>query len=125
MAKAEGRVFPMEPVDRIDASYLETFPYQGPNQEIRLEYPEFTTVCPFSGLPDFANVILVYTPARKCIELKSLKYYFLTYRNVGIYQEAVTARVHRDLKAVLRPRRLSVTTVYNPRGGLNATCTVK
>ena len=88
------------------------------------ETREFSPVCPYSGLPDFATLRIVYVPSDRCIELKSLKYYVTSYRSVGIFQEHATAKIAEDLFAVLRPRRLTVTTVYNTRGGFDTTCSV-
>lgn len=124
MPIAEGRVVPFTGPEAIDVAVLETFPYEGPAQDILTETKEFSAVCPYSGLPDFATLSIRYVPGDCCIELKSLKYYVLSYRNVGIYQEHATARIAEDLFKVLRPRRLAVTTVYNVRGGFDTTCTV-
>ncbi len=110
--------------EAIDVDVLETFPYDGPRQEIVTETDEFSAVCPFSGLPDFATLIIAYVPGACCVELKSLKYYVTSYRNVGIYQEHATARIAEDLFRVLAPQSLSVTTVYNVRGGFETSCTV-
>ena len=96
----------------------------GPDQEIVTETREFSPVCPYSGLPDFATLRIVYVPSDRCIELKSLKYYVTSYRSVGIFQEHATAKIAEDLFGVLRPQRLTVTTVYNTRGGFDTTCTV-
>jgi 7-cyano-7-deazaguanine reductase len=79
-------------------------------------------VCPFSGLPDIGKVVIVYVPGRFLVELKSLKYYFISFRNVGIYQEAATNKIYSDLNALLRPKYLMVKTVYNIRGGITSTC---
>jgi 7-cyano-7-deazaguanine reductase len=103
---------------------LETFEYDGPAQEIVTETNEFSAVCPYSGLPDYARLTVRYSPDRKCIELKSLKYYIIGFRNVGIFQEHATARIAEDLFRVLAPRSLTVRTVYNVRGGFETTCTV-
>ncbi len=103
---------------------LETFGYEGPDQEIVTETDEFSAVCPFSGLPDVARLTLRYIPRARCIELKSLKYYVMSYRNVGIFQEHATARLAEDLQRVLEAQTLSVTTRYNVRGGFLTTCTV-
>ncbi|HVX89908.1 MAG TPA: preQ(1) synthase, partial [Gemmatimonadales bacterium] len=84
----------------------------------------FSAVCPFSGLPDFATLTIRYIPGKSCVELKSLKYYVLSYRNVGIYQEHATAKLAEDLFGVLKPKSLTVTTVYNIRGGFDTTCKV-
>lgn len=122
MPIAEGKALAFLPPDAIDASVLETFDYDGVDQEIACATDEFSAVCPFSGLPDLARVTVTYVPNRKCVELKSLKYYYLSYRNVGVYQEHVTDRVLRDLVAVLEPKRLTVETDYNIRGGIHTVC---
>lgn len=124
MATAEGRTIPFTGPEAIDVAVLETFPYQGPDQEIVTETDEFSAVCPFSGLPDIATVTITYVPSDKCVELKSLKYYMLSYRNVGIYQEHATARIAEDLQGVLQAKRLTVQTEYNVRGGFLTTCSV-
>ena len=124
MATAEGRTIPFVGPEHIDVAVLETFGYEGPGQEIVTETNEFSAVCPYSGLPDYARLTITYVPGAKCIELKSLKYYITSYRNVGIFQEHATARIASDLFKVLEPARLSVRTVYNTRGGFDTTCTV-
>ena len=124
MAIAEGRTIPFVGPEQIDVAVLETFDYEGPVQDIVTETSEFTAVCPYSGLPDFATLTISYVPQRRCVELKSLKYYVTSYRNVGIFQEHATARIAEDLFRLLDPRRLSVRTVYNVRGGFTTTCTV-
>jgi 7-cyano-7-deazaguanine reductase len=124
VAIAEGRTLAFVGPEHIDVAVLETFPYDGPEQEIVTETGEFTAVCPYSGLPDFARLTIAYVPAGKCVELKSLKYYVTSYRNVGIFQEHATARIAEDLFRCLAPKRLTVKTVYNTRGGFDTTCTV-
>ncbi len=124
MATAEGRTIPFVGPEHIDVAVLETFAYEGPDQEIVTETDEFSAVCPYSGLPDYATLTISYTPGASCIELKSLKYYITSYRNVGIFQEHATARIAEDLFRVLAPKRLSVRTLYNIRGGFETTCTV-
>jgi 7-cyano-7-deazaguanine reductase len=124
MATAEGRTIPFVGPEHVDVAVLETFPYDGPEQEIVTETKEFSAVCPFSGLPDFATLTIHYVPGKACVELKSLKYYVLSYRNVGIYQEHATAKVAEDLFGVLKPKRITVTTVYNIRGGFDTRCSV-
>jgi len=124
MATAEGRTIPFTGPEAIDAAVLETFLYQGPEQEIVTTTREFSAVCPFSGLPDIADLTVRYVPSDKCIELKSLKYYIMTYRNVGIFQEHATARIADDLQRILGAQRLTVTTMYNVRGGFETTCSV-
>ncbi len=124
MATAEGKTIPFVGPEHIDTAVLETFGYDGPAQEIVTETSEFTAVCPFSGLPDFARLTISYVPISKCVELKSLKYYITSYRNVGIFQEHATARMAQDLFALLNPRSLTVSTGYNIRGGFETTCSV-
>lgn len=124
MAIAEGRTIPFTGPEAVDVAVLETFEYAGPEQEIVTETREFSPVCPYSGLPDFATLRIVYVPSDRCIELKSLKYYVTSYRNVGIFQEHATARIAGDLWRVLQPKQLEVRTVYNVRGGFDTTCTV-
>jgi 7-cyano-7-deazaguanine reductase len=124
MAIAEGRTVPFVGPEHIDSTVLETFAYEGPEQDIVTETNEFSAVCPFSGLPDFARLTISYVPAGKCVELKSLKYYVMSYRAVGIFQEHATGRIAEDLFKALRPKRLSVKTRYNVRGGFETTCTV-
>jgi 7-cyano-7-deazaguanine reductase len=124
MATAEGRTIPFVGPEAIDVAVLETFPYQGPEQEIVTSTDEFSAVCPFSGLPDLAKLTITYVPSDRCIELKSLKYYVMSYRNVGIFQEHATARLAEDLQGVLKAKRLTVHTRYNVRGGFLTDCSV-
>ncbi len=125
MAIAEGRTIPFVGPETIDVAVLETFEYAGPDQEIVTETREFSAVCPYSGLPDFATLTIKYIPSDRCVELKSLKYYVTGYRNVGIFQEHATARIAEDLYKLLEPQKLEVSTVYNVRGGFETTCTVR
>jgi len=123
MPKAEGKQFEFLDESHINPGFLETFDFDSPNQIITTETDEFSAVCPFSGLPDLAYVKIEYHPdGGKCVELKSLKYYFISFRNVGIYQEAVTKRIFGDLKEILDTSKLRVTTIYNTRGGFDTTC---
>ena len=123
MPKAQGKKFTFDTVDKIRPDYLETFNFDSKDQYIITKTKEFSAVCPFSGLPDLAKIIIEYYPdGGKCVELKSLKYYFISFRNVGIYQEAVTQKIYSDLKNALNTQRLKVTSVYNTRGGFNTTC---
>ena len=123
MPKAQGKKFTFDTIDKIRPDYLETFNFDGKDQYIITKTKEFSAVCPFSGLPDLAKIIIEYYPdGGKCVELKSLKYYFISFRNVGIYQEAVTQRIYYDLKNALNTQRLKVTSVYNTRGGFDTTC---
>ena len=125
MATPEGRSLPLVGPEHVDVAVLETFPYEGPAQEIVTSTDEFSAVCPYSGLPDFATLTVTYVPGTSCIELKSLKYYVTSYRNVGIFQEHATAKIAEDLFKVLAPARLTVETIYNVRGGFLTTCTVR
>ena len=123
MAKAEGKSFEFFGVEEIKTEFLETFEFSKINQLIITETKEFSAVCPFSGLPDIAYVKIEYFPdGGKCIELKSLKYYFTSFRSVGLYQEGVTERIYNDLKKSLETNRIKVTTIYNTRGGFDTTC---
>ena len=123
MAKAEGKIFNYDDTSKIDNNYLETFPFESVNQYIKTETNEFSAVCPFSGLPDLAKVGIEYFPeGKKCIELKSLKYYFTSFRNVGIYQEGATKRIYDDLSSILETKKIQITTIYNIRGGFKTTC---
>ncbi len=99
---------------------LETFANQFPDYEITVEVPEFTSVCPKTGLPDFGRLTLTYAPVKRVLELKSLKEYFLAYRNLGIFYENVVNRVLEDVVAACRPSRAAVRGEFNPRGGLSS-----
>ncbi len=123
MPKAEGKTFEFLDESHIRTDFLETFPFDSPRQLIVTETREFSAVCPFSGLPDYAYLKIEYYPeGGRCVELKSLKYYITSFRNVGIYQEAATKRIYQDLKNVLATDKLRITTVYNTRGGFDTTC---
>lgn len=123
MPVAEGMTFPFEGPEKIRTDFLETFDFDSPQQFIQTETDEFSAVCPFSGLPDFATLRLEYYPeGGKCVELKSLKYYVISFRNVGLYQEGITKRIYDDLKNLLQTERIRVTTIYLPRGGFHTTC---
>jgi len=123
MAKAEGKKFTWEGVENIRTDFLEVFDFDSPNQYTKTVTKELMAVCPFSGLPDIADLTIEYYPeGGLCIELKSLKYYVVSFKNVGIYQEAVTKRIYNDLKNILKTERIKVTTVYNIRGGFLTEC---
>jgi 7-cyano-7-deazaguanine reductase len=100
---------------------LESFPNPAPhrNYEIKFECPEFTCVCPKTGQPDFATFRITYTPAERCVELKSLKLYLWSFRDEGHFHEAVTNRILEDLVAVLQPRRMRVEGDFAVRGGIH------
>jgi 7-cyano-7-deazaguanine reductase len=102
---------------------LETFPNPEPGRDytIRMLIPEFTCLCPKTGQPDFATLRLEYVPAKLCVELKSLKLYIWSYRNEGVFHEAVTNRIADDLARLLAPRFLRITAEFNVRGGIYTT----
>jgi 7-cyano-7-deazaguanine reductase len=100
---------------------LETFPNQFPDYEIAIEIPEFTSVCPKTGLPDFGVVTIRYVPKSSCLELRSLKNYILAYRTLGIFYENAVNRILEDIVAACRPVRATVTGEFNPRGGITST----
>jgi 7-cyano-7-deazaguanine reductase len=104
---------------------LETFPNQYPGRDytIQIVCPEFTSVCPKTGQPDFGTLTITYTPDQKCIELKSLKLYLQSFRNEGIYYEHVTNRILDDLVAVAQPRTMTLVAAFTPRGGITTTVT--
>ena len=99
---------------------LETFPNPQPRRDflIHMEIPEFTCLCPMTGQPDFANLVLDYIADERCVELKSLKLYIWSYRNEGAYHEAVTNRIVDDLVAALSPRFVRLTAKFFVRGGI-------
>jgi 7-cyano-7-deazaguanine reductase len=107
-------------VEAVRADLLDTFPYEYAGREIllELETDEFTSVCPWSGLPDFARLRVTYVPDRLCLELKSFKYYLFSYRHVGIYYEHLTQRILADLVAAVQPLYLRVEGDFRQRGGI-------
>jgi 7-cyano-7-deazaguanine reductase len=102
---------------------LEVFPNPTPGRDylIHMDIPEFTCLCPKTGQPDFATLILDYIPDKKCVELKSLKLYIWSYRNEGAFHEAVTNRIVDDLVAALKPRYLGLAAKFYVRGGIFTT----
>ena len=106
---------------------LETFPNPAPSRDFRIhmEIPEFTCLCPKTGQPDFATLILDYVPDRLCVELKSLKLYAWSFRNEGAFHEAVTNRILDDLVKATRPRYMRLTARFYVRGGIFTTVTVQ
>ena len=108
-----------------DRKLLETFPNPNPQREYEILHvaPEFTSVCPKTGQPDFGTIKLTYVPNKLCVELKSYKFYLQSYRNQGVFYEDVTNRILDDLVAVLRPRPMTITTEWTPRGGLHSVIT--
>ncbi len=108
-------------------SILDTFSNPSPSRDysIKFVFPEFTSMCPVTGQPDFAIITLDYTPDAVCVEMKSLKLYYLAYRNKGIFYEAVTNSIADDLIAALSPRRLKVIADFAIRGGTAGVITVE
>jgi len=111
----------------MSSSTLETFPNPRPERdyEISIECPEFTSVCPKTGLPDFGEIRIAYVPDALCIELKSLKYYLIEFRNRGIFYENVTNQILDDLVDVLKPRRMTVVGDFSVRGGIKTVVTAQ
>ena len=112
--------FDVEKEDSVRADVLEVMDYQYPGQQVEVEYytEEFTSVCPWTGLPDFGGIFVRYVPDKKLIELKSLKYYLLTYRNVGILQEHAVVRILNDLVKLCQPLSMVVEGDFALRGGM-------
>ncbi len=115
----------MEYTETPAAEQLETFPNPSPGRDYTIEIvcPEFTSVCPKTGQPDFGTITFTYTPDRVCVELKSLKLYLQRFRNQGIFYEAVTNRLLDDFVAAARPRRCKVVSDWTPRGGISTVVT--
>ncbi|MCE2515155.1 MAG: NADPH-dependent 7-cyano-7-deazaguanine reductase QueF [Acidobacteria bacterium] len=106
---------------------IETFPNPRPERdyEILIRCPEFTALCPKTGLPDFGEIRIAYTPDERCIELKALKYYLIEFRNRGMFYENVTNRILDDLVAACAPRRMTVVGDFSVRGGITTQVTAK
>jgi len=121
MTQPLDRRYDAAPPSSIDPSALETFPYEYPGKAIvvDIDTDEFTAVCPWSGLPDFGTIRVEYIPGRALIELRSFKYYLLSYRNVGIYQEHAVNRILEDLVRCSSPLWMKVTADYRIRGGVH------
>ncbi|MFN3603344.1 MAG: preQ(1) synthase [Leptonema sp. (in: bacteria)] len=117
----EGR---QDYVRTLETPKIEVFKniYSDKSYKIRLVFPEFTAICPKTGLPDFGTIYLLYEPEEYCLELKSLKEYFFFYRNVGIFHENATNKILEDLVKSCQPRWMKIKIVYNVRGGITTTC---
>jgi len=118
----------IESPDTIDPGVLQVLDYSYRTQrdiEIKIDQPEFTSLCPLSGLPDFGRIAISYKPNDKIVELKSLKYYLLQYRSVGIFYEHVVNRILEDLVSFIRPKFLEVVGTFTPRGGITTTARVE
>lgn len=115
--KLQGGTFT---VKDLDPSLLLAMPYEYPSRRITVEMTsdEFTCLCPFSGLPDFARLVITYVPRKKLVEMKSLKYYLYSYRNVKVYNEHAVNKILEDLKKILNPWQLTITADFTSRGGI-------
>ena len=113
-------------IPRMSTRPIETFPNPRPGRdyEIAIACPEFTSVCPKTGLPDFGEIRITYVPDELCVELKSLKLYLVEYRNQGIFYEQVTNQILDDLVSACRPRRMTVVGDFTPRGGIKTSVSV-
>jgi len=111
--------------EAMSSSKIEILPNPAPERdyEIAVSAPEFTSVCPMTGLPDFGEIRISYVPDAHCLELKALKYYLLEYRSRGIFYEAATNQILDDLVAACRPRRMTVVGAFTSRGGISTTVT--
>jgi 7-cyano-7-deazaguanine reductase len=109
----------------MSSATLETFPNPKPGRdyEIEIRCPEFTSVCPKTGLPDFGEIVITYVPDELCLELRALKYYMVEFRNQGIFYEAVTNRILDELAEASRPRRMTVVGDFSVRGGISTVVT--
>ena len=125
--KYASRRFDIQTEEAIDLAVLEAMPfdYAGSATEVVYETDEFTSVCPWTGLPDLARLAIRYTPDRSLVELKSLKYYLTSYRNVGILQEHAVNRILQDLVQLLEPVSMVVEADYRERGGLKTKAVAK
>ncbi len=116
----EERRYDIENIDTIDKNLLEIidYEYEGKKTRVEISTLEFTSVCPWSGLPDFGEILIEYIPQKSLIELKSLKFYLLSYRNVGILQEHAINQILKDLVEACSPLEMKITGEFNLRGGL-------
>ena len=123
--KYSDKRFDIQKEEAIDVAVLETIPfdYAGSATEVVYETEEFTCVCPWTGLPDFGLLTISYVPNKSLIELKSLKYYLTSYRNVGIIQEHAVNRILKDLVKLVKPLSMSVDAEYRERGGIKSYAT--
>ena len=99
--------------------------YTDKDYNIHLEFPEFTCICPKTGLPDFATVVIDYVPDKDCVELKSLKEYFIAYRNLGIFHEHLTNKILEDFVTACQPRSAKIVVDMNVRGGIKTSVTAE
>jgi len=110
-------------IRNLKAPEIEVWKNQYPNRDyvIKIDIPEFTCICPKTGLPDFADIAIRYIPDRWCIELKSLKYYAIFYRDIGIFNEHVVNKMLDDFMKAVKPRWMEITGEFNARGGIKTT----
>ncbi len=127
MDKYASRRFDIQQEDAIDVAVLEAIPfdYPGSATEVVYETDEFTSVCPWTGLPDFGRLVIRYLPERSLVELKSLKYYLTSYRNVGILQEHAVNHILQDLVQLVQPVSMVVEAEYRERGGIKTKAVAK
>ena len=125
--KYTGRRFDIQSEDAVDTAVLEAVPFDYPESATEVVYQtdEFTAVCPWTGLPDFASLAICYVPHESLVELKSLKYYLTSYRNVGILQEHAVNRILQDLVELLKPVSMVVEAEYRERGGIKTKAVVR
>ena len=125
--KYATRRYDIQGEEAIDVEVLEAIPFQYPESgtEIAYETDEFTFVCPWTGLPDFARLVIRYVPNSLLVELKSLKYYLTSYRNVGILQEHAVNRILENLVQLLKPVSMVIEAEYRERGGLKTRATAR
>ena len=110
-------------IRKLKTPEIEVWQNQYPDKlyTINLDIPEFTCICPKTGLPDFATIRIEYSPARSCVELKSFKMYTIFFRNVGIFHEHLINKMLEDFVQAVKPRWVKITGVFNPRGGITTT----
>ena len=125
--KYASKRFDIQQEEAIDTTVLEAIPFEYPDSatEVVYETEEFTAVCPWTGLPDFARLLIRYVPQQSLVELKSLKYYLTSYRNVGILQEHAVNRILNDLVQLLKPTSMTVEAEYRERGGIKTKAAAK
>lgn len=123
MAKKSSYEGLQKNIRNIKTPEIEVWKNQYPDKiyAINLEIPEFTCICPKTGLPDFANITITYCPDKYCVELKSFKMYTIFYRNLGIFHEHLTNRILEDFVRAVKPRWAKITAEFNPRGGIKTT----
>ncbi len=125
--KYSARRYDVADVSAVDTMVLERLPFEYPASATTVSYDtdEFTSVCPWTGLPDFGKLVITYEPRKWLVELKSLKYYLTSYRNVGILQEHAINRILQDLVQLLQPVSMVVEAEYNERGGIKTKAVAK